>query len=76
MYFDNLYKENEGIEQLLIEEDQEEDEIELKGSMIEYILKHLKNQKSPGPDEITNEMYGGDNLQKEILTFFRNIIIE
>jgi len=75
LYFENLYKENEGIEELLIEED---NEIELTSSTIEHILKHIKNRKSPEPDEITNEMlkYGGDNLQKEILTLFRNIIIE
>jgi len=41
-------------------------------------LKHLKNRKSTGSAEITNEMlkYEGDHLQKEILTQFRNIIIE
>lgn len=74
-YFKNLYRETEQIEQPIIDTE-DDNNIELTIEMIEDNFKSLKNRKSPGPNEITNEMlkYGGPNLQKEILAFFQNII--
>ncbi|GJQ72852.1 hypothetical protein Trydic_g1501 [Trypoxylus dichotomus] len=56
-YFGNLYKDNKEGKQPLIEEDEEQGaNIELTQTTIKIILKQLQNRKSPGSDEITNNM--------------------
>ena len=43
---------------------------------MEATLRKLKNRKSPGLDDIANELlkYGGENLNQQLTTSIRNIV--
>lgn len=54
-----------------------EDETSVSYLEVEKAIRQLKNRKSPGLDQIPNELlkYGGDRLTKEITSLIRKIIL-
>lgn len=58
-----------------IEEDGNTETSEITIQMVKEAIKNLKNRKSPGQDEIPNELlkYGGPKLVKELTTLFNKI---
>lgn len=49
---------------------------EITNQAVEEAIQKLKNRKSPGPDEIPNELlkYGGPQLSNELKSLFNRIL--
>lgn len=74
-YFDNLYKGREDNAQPMFEEE-DEPNITINPEQITNLLKQLKNLKSSGSDNVTNEMlkYRGGQLNQKLAELFTNIL--
>ena len=74
-YFTELYSEEHENTETVFNENSD-CQYEISADDVQLAVAKLKNRKSPGPDEITNEMlkYGGETLCAELALLFNKIL--